>query len=290
MRFLKRSIAAFSGKAGSAGGRPAYALPPGERIYAIGDIHGRFDCLGRLLPQIALDRRGYNGRVSIVFLGDYVDRGPESRKVLDLLSSPKLKDSLQSETCIFLRGNHEDVMLRFLSEPSLGPEWANFGGLETLRSYKALQGLPVRPSDWRKVSEALLSHMPPEHLAFLQATSFCHHHGPFFFAHAGVLPGVALDAQSPEDLMWIRDTFLRSRAEHGALIIHGHSPSATPDIRDNRIGIDTGAYLTGLLTAAVIEGDGIRFIDSGDAQSGPRCSAEIPVNRSDSSATTSLSG
>ena len=237
-------------------------LPPGQRLYAIGDIHGRMDCLTDLLEKIALHRRSYKGHVTIVFLGDYIDRGPSSREVLSLLSDKNLAEALLADEIIFLRGNHEDVLLHFLEDPTIGPEWATFGGLDTLASYKALSHLPSSSSEWAAVSKSLSNAIPLEHQEFLRATTFSFSKGGYFFAHAGLQPGIALEHQRPRDLMWIRDTFTHDRRNHGAVVVHGHCPANAPQSRHNRIGIDTGAYASGRLTSLALEENRIEFLFS----------------------------
>jgi serine/threonine protein phosphatase 1 len=226
-------------------------------VYAIGDIHGRRDLLEQLLDAIAADRTNWPGKTQLIFLGDYVDRGSQSREVIDtLLALPR------SFTPTFLRGNHDQCALDFLRQPSCLREWLDLGGAETLRSYGIR---PPRQFD----SEALVSlrnafaaALPPEHLSFLTGLLPSVILGDYLFVHAGIRPGVSLDRQSPRDMLWIRDEFLRSAADYGKIIVHGHSPHPSPVKRHNRIGIDTGAYLTGKLTALILEGEKHRFLSS----------------------------
>tara|TARA_R100000656_G_C3947787_1_gene127847 strand:+ start:345 stop:1112 length:768 start_codon:yes stop_codon:yes gene_type:complete len=236
-------------------------LPAGMRIYAIGDIHGRADLLEDLLTQISRDAA--NGTVDdmrLIFLGDYVDRGWESRAVLErltTLSLPPLKT-------VFLMGNHEEAFLNFLADPQFLDNWRQYGGLETLHSY-GLKDLTFRAetSYLQQVHAEFQNALPAAHLTFLKALPLSYEAGDYFFAHAGVRPGIPLAEQSPRDLCWIREEFLTSKVDFGKRIVHGHCPEEEPQVRENRIGIDTGAYITGRLTAVVLEGTDVRFLQTG---------------------------
>ncbi|CAL1691013.1 Bis(5'-nucleosyl)-tetraphosphatase, symmetrical [Brevundimonas subvibrioides] len=217
-------------------------------IYAIGDIHGRLDCLERLLATIFAEADP--GRTVLVFLGDYIDRGPQSRGVVEGLM---LVQGL-FETRL-LRGNHDQSLLNFLSDPSAGPAWCDFGGRETLASYGvAAPALRGDAQGWVTASEDLAQSMPAEHLAFFRNLETSASYGDYFFCHAGARPGVPLGAQSDEDLMWIRDAFLRDARPFEQVIVHGHTPEPAVHIDRRRIGIDTGAYATGVLSAIRLEG------------------------------------
>lgn len=241
---------------------PPAAVPPGRRVYAVGDIHGRADLLSRLVDDLRADvaKGGFEGRPILVFLGDYIDRGFQSKEVIDILLSERLS---LFET-YFLKGNHEAAMLQFLGDPSIGPRWAEFGGAETLVSYG------VRPprnrtsmEQWEEASEALHAAVPSEHLHFLTNLDLSVRIGDYVFVHAGVRPGVALDQQTEYDLLWIREEFLADRRPLGAVIVHGHTPAQRPHRDSRRIGLDTGAYLSGRLTAARFEHDAVEFISTG---------------------------
>jgi serine/threonine protein phosphatase 1 len=241
---------------------PAATVPPGRRVYAIGDIHGRADLLIRLLNTLNEDiaQGGFEGRPILVFLGDYIDRGFQSKDVIDVL----LGDMLSPFETYFLKGNHEAAMLQFLGDPGIGPRWAEFGGAETLVSYG------VRPprtrtsmAEWSHASEELNANLPPEHLHFLRNLDLSVRIGDYVFVHAGVRPGVPLDQQTEYDLLWIREDFLSDRRPLGAVIVHGHTPASRPHRDSRRIGLDTGAYLSGRLTAARFEHDTVEFISTG---------------------------
>jgi diadenosine tetraphosphatase ApaH/serine/threonine PP2A family protein phosphatase len=230
------------------------ATPDGTVVYAIGDIHGRADLLGDLHGRIATHAAtAGRARKLVVYLGDYVDRGPNSRAVIDML----IEAPLEGFEPVYLKGNHEDAMLRFLDDTSVGPSWLGFGGQETLASYGIdLHAMAPGPGDWLDTIQAeLRERLPSDHRRFLEHLALSHSEGGYFFAHAGVKPGVPLEDQRPEDLMWIRDAFLDSRRDFGAIVVHGHSIRRQPEFRTNRIGIDTGAVFTGVLSCLVLTGE-----------------------------------
>ncbi|MGH6947351.1 MAG: metallophosphoesterase family protein [Kiloniellales bacterium] len=244
---------------GTGRGRSAVSVPEGRRYYVIGDIHGRSDLVGRLHRQILADSTAVrrNMQLIAVYLGDYVDRGPDSRGVIDLL----LDNPLNGFAKVYLKGNHEDALLRFLDDPAEGRGWLGIGGLETLLSYGVHLPQNLSPhEELEHVWAELRLRMPSEHLAFLGELELRHEAGGYLFVHAGVRPGRPLSQQHPHDLMWIRDDFLRSRQNHGKIVVHGHSPGERPDVQDNRIGIDTTAYATDTLTCLVLERTTRRFL------------------------------
>lgn len=233
-------------------------MPEGHRVYAVGDIHGRSDLFDRLVglvtEDIAADRPT---QAHLVLLGDYIDRGLDSRGVLERLSHP----AEGPFGIICLMGNHEDSLLRFLDDVSIGQDWLRYGGLATLVSYGIARPDGMDEATFLDHAQAQLrQRLPPRHLAFLRRLKRQVQVGDYRFVHAGVRPGVPLDSQDPEDLIWIRDEFLRSEADHGAVVVHGHSITEAPHIRHNRIGIDTGAFATGRLTCLVLEGETRRFL------------------------------
>ena len=239
------------------GRRRAPLLEAGIRVYAVGDIHGCTAEFDRLMDAILRDRLGWNGTCHLVFLGDYVDRGPDSRGTVERLLAPLAA----FETCC-LRGNHEQTLLEFLDDASLYRSWKDFGGRETLLSYGVMPPRFDEPAALEETRTAFRSALPQSHLAFFRALPLSLAIGGYFFAHAGVRPGVDLEQQSAEDLLWIRDEFLLSSTDFGKIVVHGHTPTVVPVRRSNRVGVDTGAYATGLLTAAVLEGDDCRFLFS----------------------------
>lgn len=251
-----RLKAAFGGKAQEP------AVPEGLRIYAVGDIHGRDDLLADLLARIEQDaRRGEPFRNILIFLGDYVDRGLQSKQVLDRLTGPAPAGFER----VFLKGNHEQALLQFLNDAAFGKTWKYYGGLETLHSYGITElTLTDDPAAFERARVEFNAALPEAHRLFLDALQLSAEFGGYFFAHAGVRPGIALHRQIEEDLLWIRDDFLESSSSYGKVVVHGHTPREEVVVRSNRIGVDTGAYMTGVLTALVLEGRERRFLQTGD--------------------------
>lgn len=249
----------FSGaRASSQGG---FRIPDGQRVYAIGDIHGRADLVAELHTQIRDDHASASDSVlaKVIYLGDYVDRGTQSREVIELL----LDQPLAGLTSVYLKGNHEEAMLRFLEHPAIGPQWFGFGGEATVMSYGVTAPRPLDDkSSYAELSRQLRALVPPDHKAFLEGLELHHRVGDYLFVHAGIRPGCPIEEQDPEDLLWIRSEFLNSREDHGVMVVHGHTPTARPDVRSNRIGIDTGAFASGTLTCLVLEGAGRRFLST----------------------------
>ena len=239
---------------------PTYKVPEGVRVYAIGDVHGREDLLARLHDAISEDAgRRPVARSVLIHLGDYVDRGPRVRETIDrlLADPPAGVDEAHA-----LLGNHEETLLEFLEDPSaVYGNWAAYGGLATLMSYGVgrLAAATDEKALWNLRDECA-EKMPAAHLDFLQSLPRAKQIGDYYFVHAGVRPGVAVDEQTDHDLVWIREAFLQSRSDFGVRVVHGHSIAFEPEVYPNRIAVDTGAYATGRLTAAVIEGDQVEFI------------------------------
>jgi hypothetical protein len=232
---------------------PVPALPNGIRIYAVGDIHGRTDLLAKLLCGISADcRRRTIERAVTVFIGDYIDRGPASRGVLDLLVRWRRENE-----AVFLRGNHETFLPRFLADSRFLDEWRQYGGLETLLSYGLKPTINPDRHEQVRLADELANVIPSQHIDFLKSLhlSFCC--GDFLFVHAGIRPGVPIHEQTEDDLLWIRGEFLAHEHPFERFIVHGHTPVNTPDLRSNRLNIDTGAFATGRLTCIVIEGSTI---------------------------------
>lgn len=235
-------------------------VPAGTRVYAVGDIHGRADLLRDLHLMIHEDAyRRQAARNVVVYLGDYIDRGEDSAAVLDLL----LDEPLPSFESVHLKGNHEDSLLRFLEDVTIGPAWLFYGGAETLMSYGVTPpDAGMRSDDLVRAQRELRQRLPERHRRFLEQLLLTHEEGDYFFVHAGVKPGVPLDQQRVEDLIWIRDEFLSSDQEFGRIIVHGHTITERPDVRRNRIGIDTGAFASGRLTCLMLEGEEWSFLQT----------------------------
>lgn len=227
----------------------------GARAYAIGDIHGCLDLLDELLERIEQDNRGRPAkRTYIVFLGDLIDRGPASAGVVERLRNYRPDFA----TPVFISGNHEEVMLRVLhGEADILADWLKFGGAECLESY----GIDVAALKRVEPEEALRrirAQLPKAHVEFLEGFNDTFRFGDYVFVHAGIRPGIDLDHQDQYDLRWIREPFLSDREQHGFVIVHGHTICDEVEERPNRIGLDTGAYRNGVLTALGIE-DGVRW-------------------------------
>jgi serine/threonine protein phosphatase 1 len=233
------------------------AVPPGTRVYAVGDIHGCSQELDRLTAAIVRDGEDWIGERRLIYMGDYVDRGPDSKGVVDRLLNPPDGFIVQC-----LRGNHDQTLLDFLGDPAIYMSWRDFGARQTLVSYGVTPPLFDKATALKEARDRFQDALPGAHRDFFESLALSTTIGDYFFAHAGVRPGVALDEQLPEDLLWARDEFLFSSAEFGKVIVHGHTPATVPVRRRNRIGIDTGAYATGKLTAAVLEGTECRFLAS----------------------------
>jgi serine/threonine protein phosphatase 1 len=234
----------------------------GRRVYAVGDVHGRVDQLTALLKLIQddCDTGARPSQIDVILLGDYIDRGRDSAAVLDLIEALHLPGM----TVTVLRGNHEQVLIDLVYRPRQAQleQWLSYGGLETLASYGLASQL-LYSNDIDAILTAMEQALPKSHLDLLDRLPLTHRIGGYFFTHAGVRPGKPLDAQDERDLLWIREPFLSSKADLGAVVVHGHSISRTVENHPNRIGIDTGAYATGILTAVVLEEDQRRFLDTG---------------------------
>ncbi len=229
-------------------------VPDGEVVWAVGDVHGCLDLLKPLVEAILADAASLEARRKVViFLGDYIDRGPDSRGVLRYLIDLPKDVGVEWR---FLKGNHEEAMLKFLDDPSFGVDWCSYGGDAALASY----GLKVpqmghRIEAWNRVSADLNHKVTATERRFLETLEYSLSVGDYFFAHAGARPGVPLDRQYERDLMWIRNTFLDDDAAFEKMVVHGHTP--TPDVHSDhrRIGVDTKAYASGILTAVRLDGE-----------------------------------
>lgn len=243
-----------------AGRRPR--VPDGMRIYAVGDVHGRLDLLREIEAQIEEDARAAPlDRIIQLMLGDYIDRGPDSAGVIAHL----IERGRQREL-VTLRGNHEDYILAARRWPGAVLHWCQNGGADTLASY----GIDVSDYDEAEVDEACVAiarrffaALPSEHARFIDEALLHWSCGDYLFVHAGIRPGVPFAEQSEVDLLWIRDEFLDSDMDFGCVVVHGHTPTATPVLRANRIGIDTHAVRSGRLTCLVLEGASQSFLTTG---------------------------
>ncbi len=242
---------------GSGARRAGARVPEGLRIYAVGDIHGRADLLDPLQEKMLADADRISGkRIIQIFLGDYIDRGQDSKAVVDwMLASPP-----PGWERICLKGNHEATLLDFLETAEIFRQWRQYGGLETLHSY----GVDLKSLRGEDAPEALQidfrAKLPEAHYAFFSALPLMAEFGDYYFTHAGVRPGRRLENQSEEDLLWIRDEFLMSQMDFGKIVVHGHSAQEEPELLANRINLDTGAYITGNLTCLVLDGQGQRIL------------------------------
>jgi len=240
--------------------KPAHAVPPGQRVYAIGDIHGRLDLLDQLLLRIEEDTaaRGGEAQTRLVFLGDYVDRGPDSAGVVERL----LELRAGPIPTRFLAGNHEEVFLKAIGgDDKLVRYFIRIGGRPTILSYGFSEEEYARLS-FGEVGAELLHRVPRRHVDFLSTLEDLIEVGDYVFVHAGLRPGVAFGEQKIGDLRWIREDFLHSGANHGKMVVHGHTITDDVDLRPNRIGIDTGAYSSGRLTAVGLEGEARWFLST----------------------------
>ncbi len=233
-------------------------LPDNHRVYAVGDIHGRLDLLEVVHQKIFQHAQAYQGTKIVVYLGDYIDRGPHSKQVIDYL----LDHELPAFKTVYLLGNHEQVLLQFIEGQALdvAHDWFTFGGLSTLQSYGVtLRGIPSS-KDLPRIFADFSEKCPVSHRQFYRALALSFDLGGYFFVHAGIKPKQPLSKQVANDLLWIRDEFLNSNRPYEKVIVHGHSVTENPEIKSNRIGLDTGAYASGRLTCAVFEGEGIDFL------------------------------
>jgi serine/threonine protein phosphatase 1 len=240
----------------------AAAFPQGRVGYAVGDIHGRADLLGQMLDRLEREQPPPQAAAPpiVVFLGDYVDRGPDSRRVIDMLLEGRPRGFERR----FLIGNHESMLLAFLDDPIQNRHWLTQGGMATLGSY----GVPVPPAMASRAAlvqagELFREQLPRAHLHFLCGLERYVVLGDYALVHAGVDPGKPIDAQSDQDLLWIRKKFLNGRRRYDYMVVHGHTPIGAPYKDDRRISIDTGAYASGRLTAVKLHGAETEFISVG---------------------------
>jgi serine/threonine protein phosphatase 1 len=252
--------------------RPAPAAPPhlgrsteGQLVYAVGDIHGRYDLMKALLAQIAADSaEAARGRLPmLVFCGDYVDRGPDSAKVLQALVWLQRRGGFALR---LLKGNHEQGMLGFIEEPERGEPWLSYGGAETLAAYGVEPPAPgCAAEELTRARDALMDSLPASHLQLLSDLELMAVVGDYAFTHAGVRPDKPLEAQAEADLLWIRRGFVDAPGPFERVIVHGHTwLNDEPQLMGCRIGLDTGAYATGVLTAVRLDGDQLEVLQARD--------------------------
>jgi serine/threonine protein phosphatase 1 len=240
------------------------SVPPGSRIYAIGDIHGRLDLLDKMMGLIEGDLAvREEAQTTLVFLGDYIDRGANSKGVVSRL----IAGFPAGFATIFLKGNHETLLLNFLERPGFGLNWLYNGGDASLLSY-GVEADAIKNAYWAgapgllQVYTLFNERLPEDHLRFYRSLKLFYRAGGYFFSHAGVRPGVPLERQKENDLIWIRDEFLSHPHDFGAVVVHGHTPANAPEDLYNRIGIDTLAFYTGRLTAVGLEGSRRWFLST----------------------------
>lgn len=231
----------------------------GVLVYAIGDVHGQYELLKDLLAEIARDYVASAGgrRPMLVFCGDYVDRGPGAAEVVETVIWLKSRRDIEVRA---LKGNHEQAMLAFIDKPAKTMTWLSYGGLDTLVSY-GVGGSMDDERNRRQAARELAARLPPAHHALLRNLELVVEVGDYAFVHAGIKRGIALKKQKEDHLLWIREGFLDDDEPHDKFIVHGHTwKDDRPQTRANRIGIDTGAYATGVLTALRLDGTERRFL------------------------------
>ena len=240
----------------------------GYRAYVIGDVHGRLDLLDELLARVHRDmKRRHRTKALLVFVGDLIDRGPQSAQVIERLRTYRR----QGVRPVFILGNHEEVLLRILAgEASLISKWRWFGGAECLKSY-GVEAERFAGLDEKGALALVRETIPAEHVSFLESFVDSCRFGDYLFVHAGIRPGVEVDQQSQTDLRWIREPFLFDETDHGFLVVHGHTIRPEVEEMPNRIGIDTGAYKSGVLTALAIEGPDRWYVDTRDFAAATSC-------------------
>jgi serine/threonine protein phosphatase 1 len=231
----------------------ASAIPSGWVVYAVGDIHGRLDLFNMMIEAIRNDHAQCvpRQRGLVVLLGDYIDRGPSSAGVIDAILNFETSTGLVLRP---LKGNHEQALMAFLNDPIAGAPWLSHGGIEALASYGVTVPRNPPAADLTEIRNKLAAALPPEHLAFLRSLKTLLVFGDYIFVHAGLRPGRPIEEQTENDLLWIRDDFLRKPWLDDSVVVHGHTPISDVELRSNKIGVDTGAFATGVLTALRLQG------------------------------------
>ena len=239
---------------------PAASIPGGQRVYAVGDIHGRIDLFDALIDAIeADDAAARDAETTVILLGDLVDRGPDSAGVID-----RARSWQQSRPVRILAGNHEEMFLESFDDADTLRHFLRFGGKETVLSY-GLDRKAYNAAEIEEVQAMMREAVPREDRNFIASFEDMIAIGDYLFVHAGIRPEVPFDEQRRKDLRWIREPFLSHTESFGAVVVHGHTISDAPVERENRIGIDTGAYVNGRLTALVLEGATRRYIEAVEA-------------------------
>lgn len=238
-------------------------IPTGQRVYAVGDVHGRLDLFAALVEAIEADdaARG-SADTTIVLLGDLVDRGPDSAGVIDLARELQARRTVR-----IIAGNHEEMFLQSLDDTDILKHFLRYGGRETALSY-AIDAARYREATIEEAQAMLRDAVPAEDLAFIAEFEDHVAIGDYLFVHAGIRPGAPIEDQRIGDLRWIREPFLSHSGHHGHMVVHGHTITDEPEIRANRIGIDTGAYQSGRLTALGLEGAAQWLIEAVESDDG----------------------
>jgi serine/threonine protein phosphatase 1 len=236
------------------------SVPDGMRIYAIGDIHGRIDLLQQLQQLIVEDAATLEPCVDkvVVYLGDYVDRGMNSKGVIDVL----INSPLNGFESTHLKGNHEEQFLEFLENPDIGNGWMKIGGNATIHSYGVNIPSSLSRDDFDHLQADFINALPKSHIDFLNKLELTREIGDYLFVHAGINPYEPLQNQTSEDFLWIRGEFLEAEIEYGVVVVHGHSYTGEPAVKNNRICVDTGAYASNKLTCVVLEDTSHRFLST----------------------------
>ncbi|MGX7896667.1 metallophosphoesterase family protein [Tsuneonella sp. HG222] len=256
---LKGMLQAFQRLLARESAPPPAAVPAGERIYAIGDIHGRLDLFEKMIAIIEADDAALPpANTTVILLGDLVDRGPDSAGVV-----ARARDWQRGRTVRILGGNHEEMFLDSFEDTDVLRHFLRFGGQETILSY-GVDPEAFRYADIDEAQALMSAAVPMADRTFLAALEDLIVIGDYVFVHAGIRPGAPFEEQSPKDLRWIREPFLSHGRPHGATVVHGHTITDAPVDKGNRIGIDTGAYLSGRLTALVLEGATRRYLEACD--------------------------
>ncbi len=244
-------------------GQPLPVLPQGERVYAVGDIHGRLDLLKALEQAIEADDAA-NGPAdtTVILLGDLVDRGPDSAGVIRFA-----RDWQQRRKLRLLGGNHEEMFLDSLTDLQIFKHFLRHGGRETVLSF-GVDPDSFTAATLEEAQDLMCAAVPADDIEFLRDLEDWVAMGDYLFVHAGIEPGVPMEDQNRQTFRWIREPFLSSSESHGRVVVHGHTITSAPEDRGNRIGIDTGAYQSGRLTALVLEGDRRRFIEAVELEDG----------------------